>query len=53
VLILAEPPSIDVGETTDKGYINQRAVLEARRDRVEELYRDLDEHDDSDVLVVC
>jgi feruloyl-CoA synthase len=29
-LILAEPPSIDAGEITDKGYINQRAVLDRR-----------------------
>jgi feruloyl-CoA synthase len=50
VVILADPPSIDVGEATDKGYINQRAVLEARRDRVEELYRDLDGFDG---FVVC
>jgi feruloyl-CoA synthase len=26
----AEPPSIDAGEITDKGYINQRAVRERR-----------------------
>lgn len=29
-LLLAEPPSIDAGEITDKGYINQRAVRERR-----------------------
>ncbi len=29
-LLLVEPPSVDDGEITDKGYINQRAVL-ARR----------------------
>ncbi|HWL86962.1 MAG TPA: hypothetical protein VNO21_14230, partial [Polyangiaceae bacterium] len=29
-LLLEEPPSIDAGEITDKGYINQRAVLERR-----------------------
>jgi feruloyl-CoA synthase len=29
-LLMAEPPSIDGGEITDKGYINQRAVLERR-----------------------
>jgi feruloyl-CoA synthase len=29
-LLLAEPPSIDADEITDKGYINQRAVLERR-----------------------
>jgi feruloyl-CoA synthase len=37
-LFLAEPPSIDAGEITDKGYINQRAVLERRADFVERLY---------------
>jgi feruloyl-CoA synthase len=37
-LLLAEPPSIDAGEITDKGYINQRAVLERRAARVERLY---------------
>ena len=29
-LLLDEPPSLDAGEITDKGYINQRAVLERR-----------------------
>jgi feruloyl-CoA synthase len=38
VLVLAEPPSIDAGEITDKGYINQRAVLERRAALVERLY---------------
>ncbi len=37
-LILAEPPSIDAGEITDKGYINQRAVLERRAALVEQLH---------------
>jgi feruloyl-CoA synthase len=37
-LILAEPPSIDAGEITDKGYINQRAVLERRTALVEKLH---------------
>jgi len=36
--ILTEPPSIDAGEITDKGYVNQRATLERRNDRVEALY---------------
>jgi feruloyl-CoA synthase len=40
LLLLAEPPSIDLGEMTDKGSINQRAVLRHRADRVEELYED-------------
>jgi feruloyl-CoA synthase len=29
-IILTEPPSIDKGEVTDKGSINQRAVLKHR-----------------------
>jgi feruloyl-CoA synthase len=37
-LILAEPPSLDIGEMTDKGSINQRAVLVHRARLVEELY---------------
>ncbi|MBI3376576.1 MAG: feruloyl-CoA synthase [Betaproteobacteria bacterium] len=37
-LLLDVPPSIDVGEVTDKGSINQRAVLEHRADLVEALY---------------
>jgi feruloyl-CoA synthase len=37
-LVLAEPPSIDANEITDKGYINQRAVLERRAALVERLY---------------
>jgi feruloyl-CoA synthase len=28
--LLAQPPSIDLGEVTDKGSINQRAVLKHR-----------------------
>ncbi|HUB96447.1 MAG TPA: feruloyl-CoA synthase [Stellaceae bacterium] len=39
-LLLAEPPSIDQGEITDKGYINQRAVLTHRADLVARLYAD-------------
>ncbi len=36
--VLAEPPAIDKGEVTDKGSINQRAVLAARAALVEALY---------------
>jgi feruloyl-CoA synthase len=39
-ILLAEPPSLDVGEVTDKGSINQRAVLAHRATLVEELYAD-------------
>jgi feruloyl-CoA synthase len=38
VLLMAEPPSIDANEITDKGYLNQRAVLERRADLVDKLY---------------
>jgi feruloyl-CoA synthase len=37
-ILLAEPPSLDVGEMTDKGSINQRAVLAHRVNLVEALY---------------
>jgi feruloyl-CoA synthase len=37
-VLLAEPPSLDIGEMTDKGSINQRAVLAHRSGIVEELY---------------
>ena len=37
-LVLAEAPSIDNGEITDKGSLNQRAVLAHRRVDVERLY---------------
>jgi feruloyl-CoA synthase len=38
VILLAEPPSIDIGEITDKGSINQRAVLSNRAALIDELY---------------
>jgi feruloyl-CoA synthase len=38
LLVLTEPPSIDANEITDKGYMNQRAVLERRSALVERLY---------------
>ena len=38
LLLLEEPPSMDAGEITDKGYVNQRAVLERRRADVERLF---------------
>lgn len=37
-LILDTPPSLDAGEITDKGYINQRAALSLRADAVKRLY---------------
>ena len=39
-LLLAEPPSIDKGEVTDKGSINQRAVLKHRDTLVQALHDD-------------
>ncbi len=38
MILLHEPPSLDLGEMTDKGSINQRAVLANRGHLVEELY---------------
>ena len=39
-ILLDIPAAIDAGEITDKGSINQRAVLKARAALVEELYAD-------------
>ena len=39
-LLLTEPPSIDANEITDKGYLNQRAVLAKRAALVERLHAD-------------
>jgi feruloyl-CoA synthase len=38
LMVMTEPPSIDANEITDKGYMNQRAVLERRAALVDELY---------------
>jgi feruloyl-CoA synthase len=38
LILMAEPPSLDAGEATDKGSINQRAVLSRRSVLVDELY---------------
>jgi feruloyl-CoA synthase len=40
LLLLDEPPSLDAGEITDKGYLNQRACLERRAADVARLYAD-------------
>ncbi len=37
-ILLGEPPSIDANEITDKGYLNQRAVLARRAALVDRLY---------------
>jgi len=39
IALQVEPASIDRGEITDKGSINQRAVLQWRAEQVEDLYR--------------
>jgi feruloyl-CoA synthase len=38
LMVMGEPPSIDANEITDKGYMNQRAVLERRSALVAKLY---------------
>jgi feruloyl-CoA synthase len=38
-LLMSEPPSLDAGEITDKGSVNQRTVLERRAVLVELLYQ--------------
>ena len=48
-LLLTEPPSIDANEITDKGYLNQRAVLTKRAALVERLYA---EPAATDVIVI-
>jgi feruloyl-CoA synthase len=37
--ILEEPPSLDAGEITDKGTLNQKAILKRRSALVDGLYR--------------
>jgi feruloyl-CoA synthase len=38
LILMEDPPSLDTGELTDKGSVNQRAVLTRRAELVEELY---------------
>ena len=40
LLLLGTPPSLDAGEITDKGYLNQRRCLECRAADVARLYAD-------------
>jgi feruloyl-CoA synthase len=40
LLLLDQPPSLDAGEITDKGYLNQRRTLECRVADVNRLYAD-------------
>jgi feruloyl-CoA synthase len=37
---MTEPPSIDKGEITDKGYVNQRMTQDCRADLVDSLFVD-------------
>ena len=37
-LLLTTPPSMETGEMTDKGYLNQRAALQCRAESVKRLY---------------
>ncbi|WP_205082806.1 AMP-binding protein [Paracraurococcus ruber] len=39
-MLLAEPPSLDAGEVTDKGSLNPRAILARRAAALERLYND-------------
>jgi feruloyl-CoA synthase len=48
-ILLSDTPSIDAGEITDKGYINQRLALERRAQDVERLFA---AEADTDVIVL-
>ena len=50
LLLLEDAPSIDAGEITDKGYINQRLALARRAAEVERLFAD---PPDKDVIVLA
>ena len=39
-MVMTEAPSIDAGEITDKGYVNQRLVISRRANLVQQLYLD-------------
>jgi feruloyl-CoA synthase len=41
VILLHEPPSLDAGELTDKGSLNQRAILDRRRALIDDLYAEV------------
>ena len=47
--LLPDTPIIDFGEITDKGYINQRAVVQRRAAIIERLYSDTN---DKDIILV-
>jgi feruloyl-CoA synthase len=50
LLLLGQPPSLDAGEITDKGYLNQRRTLECRAADVARLYADAP---DADVITAA
>lgn len=43
LMVMTEPPRFDKGEITDKGSLNQRAVLKQRQQLVEALYDDCED----------
>jgi len=49
LILLEEPPSAEANEITEKGYVNQRAVLERRTGLVDRLYAALPQ---DDVIVI-
>jgi len=49
VMLMCVPPDSDANEITDGGYINQRAVLQRRKELVEKLYAD---QPDPEVIVL-
>lgn len=52
-ILVAEPPTIDGNEITDKGYINQRAVLERRAEVVARLHADAPGDDILEIAVTA
>jgi len=38
IILMAEPPSVDGHEITDKGYVNQRATMDRRKALVDKLF---------------
>ena len=48
--LMAEAPSVEGGEITEKGYVNQRATLERRDDLVKKLY---EETPGDDVIIIA
>jgi len=53
VLLMPDPPDAEAGEITDKGYVNQRAVLQRRDREVQALYApDLPDSTPADPRVV-